>query len=303
MKKRNAFTLIELLVVVAIIALLIAILLPSLSRARELAKRAVCSANLRGIGQSMHIYSNDNAEAFPMDYFKEITASTADGKCEVNYVGNMGISTNQRITATFNSDKTSPSRSLFLLIVQGSSTPKQFICPSSGDQEDDLRNTGGSGGDTAAQPGINRFDFKGYGNMSYGYQLMYGKRARPNQSLDVRAALSSDKGPFFEGTGTDKASGITWPPTNLGSDADQILKADNDRWRPYNSRNHNGEGQNVLFVDDHVEFVRKPIVGVNNDNIFTVQDSSYTLKGSLLGDRPSTGKEAPRTGTDSVIVP
>lgn len=301
MKKRNAFTLIELLVVVAIIALLIAILLPSLSRARELAKRAVCSANLRGIGQSMHIYSNDNSEAFPMDYFKEIIASTADGACEVNYVGNMGANTEKRITATFNSDKTSPSRGLFLLIVQGSSTPKQFICPSSGDQEDDLRNAG-SGGDVASQPGINRFDFKGYGNMSYGYQLMYGKRARPNQSLDVRAALSSDKGPFFEGTTVDKASGITWPATNLGSTAEDILKADNDRWRPYNSRNHNGEGQNVLFVDDHVEFTRKPIVGVNNDNIFTIQDSTYTLKGSLMGDRPDN-KKGPRTGTDSVIVP
>ena len=50
-----------------IVPLMIAILLPSLSRARELAKRAVCSANLRGIGQSCHIYANDNDEWFPPD--------------------------------------------------------------------------------------------------------------------------------------------------------------------------------------------------------------------------------------------
>ncbi|MGE3182486.1 MAG: type II secretion system protein, partial [Phycisphaerae bacterium] len=64
--RRKGFTLIELLVVVAIIALLISILLPSLSRARELAKRAVCRANARGIAQSCHLYANDNREWFPV---------------------------------------------------------------------------------------------------------------------------------------------------------------------------------------------------------------------------------------------
>lgn len=46
-------------------ALLISILLPSLSRARELAKRAVCHANMRGIGQSLMIYANRNGGEFP----------------------------------------------------------------------------------------------------------------------------------------------------------------------------------------------------------------------------------------------
>jgi prepilin-type processing-associated H-X9-DG protein len=41
------------------VPLLISILLPSLSRARELSKRTVCAANMRGIGQSMYIYAQD----------------------------------------------------------------------------------------------------------------------------------------------------------------------------------------------------------------------------------------------------
>src|SRR3989304_8085506 len=57
MRKVRGFTLIELLVVIAIIALLVSILVPSLSRVKELAKRSVCGANLHSMGQSMALYS------------------------------------------------------------------------------------------------------------------------------------------------------------------------------------------------------------------------------------------------------
>ena len=53
MRRTKGFTLIELLVVIAIIALLVSILLPSLNRARELAKRAICGANLNSIGKGI----------------------------------------------------------------------------------------------------------------------------------------------------------------------------------------------------------------------------------------------------------
>ncbi len=64
-KKKPAFTLVELLVVIAIIALLVSILLPSLQKARELAKRTLCLTNLNGIGKSLMLYLNDNDDKFP----------------------------------------------------------------------------------------------------------------------------------------------------------------------------------------------------------------------------------------------
>lgn len=64
-RKQGGFTLIELLVVVAIIVTLIAILLPSLNRAREQAKATVCLSKVRQIGLAMQIYTEENSGFYP----------------------------------------------------------------------------------------------------------------------------------------------------------------------------------------------------------------------------------------------
>ncbi len=64
-RKRGAFTLIELLVVVAIIAILAALLLPVLSRARGAALTIACMNSMKQIGQGYMMYESDNDEYFP----------------------------------------------------------------------------------------------------------------------------------------------------------------------------------------------------------------------------------------------
>ena len=59
--RKKGFTLIELLVVVAIIGLLASILMPSLSKARELAKGASCVSNLHNLGTMLTVYTTDSA--------------------------------------------------------------------------------------------------------------------------------------------------------------------------------------------------------------------------------------------------
>ncbi len=63
--RRKAFTLIELLVVVAIIALLISILLPSLSRARAQARTSVCASRITQVAKSILLYADDYDEGLP----------------------------------------------------------------------------------------------------------------------------------------------------------------------------------------------------------------------------------------------
>ena len=66
---RRAFTLVELLVVVAILALLISILLPTLGRAKEEARRVICLSNLRQLAIAAHSYAASNNDSYPIAYY------------------------------------------------------------------------------------------------------------------------------------------------------------------------------------------------------------------------------------------
>jgi hypothetical protein len=160
------------------------------------------------------------------------------------------------------SDKPAVSNStgLFKLVLDDFAKPPTFQCPAVG------------GESFAVRAGMNDFPASKY--VSYSYQHSLGPRGvwiEDKRLSDVRKdmAILADSTPVF---------------------ANGVFRA--DKVRQAVSENHGGTGQNILYLDMHVDFKRSPNVGVGGDNI-------YLAEGVYKYD----GVETPTTPTDTFLLP
>ena len=306
--QRRGFTLVELLVVIGIIAVLMSILLPTLSSARETANRVKCGNNLRQIGVAMTAYAVANNGMFPRMPFNNGVAAplnfTRDG---YNYA-----------TPFLTSDLTTPYPALlsnnvpaamFLLLRENLLTPQVFMCPSAGSgvRADDF------GAADVAQTSVdprqhsNFQDTTGAGNCRFSYSIQnpYPAAGAVQQGwtwsseLDATYVVAADINPGV-------AQGI-WAGVTQASDAASLH---------LNSPNHKFKGQNVLFADAHVDFQATPYCGMLRDDVYAApaikkfHDNIYTANpfGSIdetkqVSNDPNTLLMRQITAKDNILLP
>ncbi|MEN6335570.1 MAG: hypothetical protein ABFE01_15070 [Phycisphaerales bacterium] len=260
------------------------VLLPGLDHVRSVDARTRCGDNLVAIGKAMLAYANDHHDRMP----------TAGGP-DTQWSGRL---TDWKASARLNAFGLDPnetggqatiSSSLYLLIRHGYATPRTFVC--------------------RAGKGVKEFDPAAYDlrdrkldslwdfgpnparHCSYAYQMVYGTHASTLRSQEPGFAVAADRNPWMDEKQAKDFSRFE-PDLNR-------FRGTSESARMGNSVAHRRDGQNVLFLDGHVDFELRPYCSVEDDNIYTISDN--LVASDPLGRPPKLGS-APANPTDSLLV-
>lgn len=230
-----------------------------------------CGTNLSGLGKAMLIYANDYNDELPRAGGPNGTWGTTVNYSAATQSQAYGMQNSSGGSATISS-------SLYLLVKYVDVTPKSFLCKGDFDK-----------GVSEFIPQANQdlftlWDFgpQPWKHNSYAYHMPYGKYPLTTSS-DPGLAVAADRNPWIPSPG--------WPSKNLNS----FNAGSNSNYG--NTPCHQNQGQNVLYLDTHVNFEPVSICGINQDNIYTSWNGSDNRKGT----QPVFGS-APANRTDSLLV-
>jgi len=286
--RRPGLTLTELVVVLAVLTLGFVVGITWIARMRTHSWRMSCAANLSAIGKHMLMYTGDYDDPVPVA-----------GGPSSRWTGRVADWTapNRRQAYGLSQDdsggQVSISASLYLLVKYPELPAKTLVCGERkwGTQE---RGVTEFRVDTypVAKKNAELIDFWDFGpeptrHVSYAYQMPYGAH-KLDLGAGPRLVLAADRNPWVDSPAA-KARDFSRFQPDL-----RPRKGTPEQARHGNTLRHEGKGQNVLFLDCHVEFKDRPTCSLDNDNIYTSWDAQDKTRGvpPKLGSEPADAKDS-----------
>jgi hypothetical protein len=287
----RAFTPTDVLVVV-ILCLFLLLLVPSVAHFHGgTAFRMTCGTNLSGIGKAMLIYANDYEDELPRAGGRNSTWGPVANWIATNRFLAYGVT-----PTTGEGGAASITSCFYLLVKYAEVTPKSFICTGDiGATEFKLANL-----PRRTVPRnfelIDAWDFgppaESAKHCSYSYHHPFGPYALTT-FCDPNLAVATERNPWMDSPFAQAQDFSKFKPEIAGHGGTQ------DQARCGNALSHQREGQNVLFLDSHVAFEKRPYCGVDDDNIYTV--SARPPAADPWGTPPTLGSQ-PACRKDSLLV-
>jgi hypothetical protein len=185
------------------------------------------------------------------------------------------------------------SASLYLLVKYGEVEPKKFLCGGTSRQTREKgvsefkRNTYRVQNRTAEL-----IDFWDFGpnppkHCSYAYHMLYGT-SKLTVSSPPEFAVAADRNPWMDSPAVKARDFSAFQPDIPPFNGTSI------QGKAGNAFRHQGEGQNVMFLDTHVEFEKRPFCGFDDDNIYTSWDGQDKVRGvpPKLGSAPADARDS-----------
>ena len=245
----RAFTLIELLVVIAIIAILAALLLPALAKAKDKAQTANCLSNMHQWGLAEVMYASDNADGLPHDgmgvtgQYPDST-SPFNGSRDQNQWFNLlpqYMAQQPLYKYTLNAGSSTAYNATVIPFPGG--LGKIWHCPAARMDAGDMSRLSGQGGEGFFSYGMN-IDLKGQYNTDTG-----GSSAMPYPKMPKVSTLQKPSATVLM---VDMAFNSTeWPYNNTYYSVNPA-----GRWRVFAMRHSSKRGSLLAFIDGHAQYFK-----------------------------------------------